>query len=193
MLNTSGGTVASEPMTVGAYKPAAPLSNLNGFNGYISGNTLTVTSIAAGNRATFTGSLGYPTKTFSGSIPNGSSVLTVSGNPSPNVGTVLIGSVNQRDKHPGEHLHHGEWKRDGQRRNLCPQLEEQHRSPSETNRPGDYRPAGACLSPTLLSVSGVTGTITNGMLITDGGAASTVQSPPHHRRQRDDLDGRAQL
>ena len=36
-------------MTAGTYKPASPVS-ANGFNGYIAGNTLTVTSIASGNQ-----------------------------------------------------------------------------------------------------------------------------------------------
>ena len=65
-LNTSGGTVASETMTAGVFKPAAPLPS-NNFNGYIVGNTLTVTSLGPGSGyASFTGTLSGTTLTVSG-------------------------------------------------------------------------------------------------------------------------------
>ena len=65
-LSASGGTVASEPVTAGAFKPAAPIAS-NVFNGYISGNTLTVTSIGTtSGYASFTGSLSGTTLTVSG-------------------------------------------------------------------------------------------------------------------------------
>ena len=74
-------------MTAGAYKPASPASD-NGFNGYIAGTTLTVTSIASGSQATFTGSLSYPTAAFTGSIAG--NVLTA-GTPRP-ANRLLIGT-----------------------------------------------------------------------------------------------------
>src|SRR6185437_14061762 len=87
--------------------PSTPNTN-NGFNGYLDsacgGGTnqcLHVVSIASANRAAFTGSLSYPVETFSGSIPNNSNVMTVTGNPSPNVGTVLVGSVISGTSIPG--------------------------------------------------------------------------------------------
>lgn len=81
-LSASGGTVSSEPMTAGAYKPAAPVAG-NGFNGFISGNALTVTSVASGNYARFTGSTSVPTNSFTGAMAANSNVLTVSGTVTP--------------------------------------------------------------------------------------------------------------
>jgi hypothetical protein len=83
-LSASGGTVASETMTAGAYKPATPTAS-NSFNGYISGNTLTMTSIGTGSGyAAFTGSLGT---SFTGSIST-AGVLTVT---APVNGAAVLG------------------------------------------------------------------------------------------------------
>jgi hypothetical protein len=77
-LSFGSGTAAnlsSTPMTAGAFKPAAPLA-ANPVNGFISGNTLTVTSITPS--ATFTGRLNTQ---FTAKIDNGSgsagNILTV--------------------------------------------------------------------------------------------------------------------
>ncbi len=79
-LSFGSGTAAnlsSTPMTAGAFQPAAPLVN-NSVNGFISGNTLTVTSVQASATSTFTGQLNTQ---FTAKIDNGSgaagNILTV--------------------------------------------------------------------------------------------------------------------
>jgi hypothetical protein len=84
-LNTSGGTVSTEPMTAGAFKPAVPLGT-SSFNGEISGSTLTVNSVT--NNASFTGALSGPAGA-SCTVTHGApcNTLTVSGV----TGTIAIG------------------------------------------------------------------------------------------------------
>ena len=168
---SGSSTVAAEPMKAGAYKPASPAVN-NGFNGYIAGSTLTVTSIASANQATFTGSLNYPSATFSGSIPNGSNVLTITGNTSPST-LALVGSVISGTSIPANTYITANGTGTGNAGTY---------DLNWTNTTGSaitetmtiaqaMSPASVFLSPTALTVSGVTGTITSGMLVTDGGAS----------------------
>ena len=168
-LNTSGGTVATEAMTAGAYKPAAPASN-NGFNGYIAGSTLTVTSIASGNQATFTGSLAYPTNSFTGSIAG--NVLTA-GTPSP-VNTLQIGTAISGAGVPSNtYITANGTGATGAGTYI---LNNSATVSSETMTGVIMSPATNFLSATALSASSVTGTITSGMLVTDGG--SNITGPP---------------
>ena len=97
VLNTSGGTVSSEPMTAGAYKPALPVA-AHGFSGYVDSLGLHVTSIASANKAVFTATTAYPQNSFIGHIDNGvttgttGNVLTVTTAPgSPLANTVEPG------------------------------------------------------------------------------------------------------
>lgn len=74
-LSASGGTVSSETMAAGAWKPATPVAE-NGFNGYVSGNTLTVTSVASASKAVFTATVALPQNSFVGHIDNGTTTGT---------------------------------------------------------------------------------------------------------------------
>jgi hypothetical protein len=95
VLSASGGTVASEGMTAGKWKPAMPVAS-NGFNGYVDSAGLHVTSIASANKAVFTATTVYPTNSFIGHIDNGTTtgttgnVLTVTTAPTNPPGTTTV-------------------------------------------------------------------------------------------------------
>lgn len=79
VLSASGGTVASEPMKAGAYKPAKPVASQN-FQGSIAGSTLTVTSLDPSgnpNFSSFSGTLGT---SFTARIDAGGTANAAAGN-----------------------------------------------------------------------------------------------------------------
>ncbi|HTZ67920.1 MAG TPA: hypothetical protein VMB83_10725, partial [Roseiarcus sp.] len=165
-LASVGGTVSSEAMTAGAYKPARPSTTVNGFNGYIAGSTLTVTSIASGNQATFTGSLAYPTNSFTASISG--NVLNVTVAPTP-ANTMMIGLGVTGAGVPANTYIIADGT--GSQTTGTYILNNSATVSSETMTGMNLQTTtGNFLTASALSVSGVTGTIASGMLVTDGGA-----------------------
>ncbi len=202
------GSIGS-PVTfaVGAFKPALPIQS-NTLKGYIDTtagvSTLHVTSFDDGGThsgfASFTGSLNT---TFQGSTTSGSPTLTVT---SP---TVLSPSIVGMVLGPGMTVYSGT--------TLLGTVQSQATSTanggvmglsgtytltanatataSGTLLGGCATPTVGCLAgpPTNLTVSGVTGSLSTGMAVTDGGASSDRGASAHHRRQRINLDRGGQL
>ena len=179
-ISGAGGTVASEAMTAGTFVPAVPTPT-SAVNGFISGNTLTVTSVGSSSpntTATFTGSLNVP---FTAKINNGSgaagNILTVTlpvvgngglqVNPYIGVGTTISGAgVTSSPATVVTGL------LTGLGANGTYTVNNSQTVTSETMHASGLLPGLA----TNLTVSGVTGTIASGMLITDGGV--NITGPP---------------
>ena len=163
-VGSSGSPVA---MTAGTYKPATPIAS-NSFNGYISGNTLTVTSIGTGSGyAAFTGSLGT---SFTGSIST-AGVLTVT---APATGAAVLGigtTITGAGVPSGEVVtSFGTAFGISGTYNVSP-------APTVAVA-SEVMIGGGTLAgqATTLVASGVTGTIGGGMTVTDGGA--NITGPP---------------
>jgi hypothetical protein len=176
-LNPSGGTVSTEAMTAGAYKPASS-TIMNQFNGYIAGNTLTVTSLPSTATASFTGSTTVPTAPItSARIDNGTigqagnilTVATITGTPLTAGNTItgtgiaagtVITALGSGVGGAGTYY-----------------LNNSQNIAAEAMTASTVGPSvGLTGLPTTLTVSGVTGTIKAGMVVTDGGASIT--GPP---------------
>jgi hypothetical protein len=168
-INSANVGSSGSPITMaaGAWKPALPTAS-NSFNGYISGSTLNVTSIGTGSGyASFTGSL-YTS--FTASIST-AGVLTVS---SPTSGGSVIGvgtTITGAGVPTGEVVTSlGTGVGINGTYNVSP-------APgSAVASEAMYGGGTLAGQATTLIVSGVTGTISGGMVVTDGGASLT--GPP---------------
>jgi hypothetical protein len=76
VLSASGGTVSSEPMKAGLYKPAKPIASQN-FQGSIAGSTLSVTSLDPSGNAGFSSFSGTLGTAFTGYISGNTLTLTL--------------------------------------------------------------------------------------------------------------------
>ena len=169
-LNASGGTVGPEAMTAGTYAPASPISTLNGFSGFISGNTLTVTSIS--NTATFTGSTTIPQVSFTGAIAG--NVLTVTGTVTPSnsieVGMKILTGAGV----PANTYITANGTGTGSTGTYI--LNNSASIGAEAMTGSAFTPTTVLQTPTNLTTIPASGALAIGMLITDGGAS--IKGPP---------------
>jgi fibronectin-binding autotransporter adhesin len=168
-LGSSGSPVT---FSVGAYGPATPLvsGGFNGANGYLAGSTLTVTSIASANKATFVGSTALPTNIFTGSVPNNSNVMTVSGTITPantmQVGAIITGSGIPANTYITSGI-------TGTVGTGAYALNWTNTTGSTVSGTWSSTYANPILAPTVLNVT--SGTPASGMRVTDGGVHITGQ------------------
>ena len=174
-LASSVGTIASEAMKAGAFAPATPIAEST-VQGYIDGSPATTLHVVSLDNTghsgfvSFTGSLGSE---WTGSMAATTGVLTISGSPGvvAGVGTIVNsapGAAATFGPCTITSLVTGAGGAGTYNTNCAPVSA----IASELMDGTGQLPSG----PTTLNVSGVTGTIQAGMVVTDGGASLT--GPP---------------
>jgi hypothetical protein len=171
-VGSSGSPVM---LSVGAYKPALPNVN-NGFNGYITSTgggmgTLTVTSIASANRATFTGSTSIPTATATATIAANSNVLDITAGTTPTGAAVIGATVTGSGIPGGTYIQQGSLTGEGTGNTGNYSLNWTNTGSALTGVAITLTYPNPIWAPTNLATSSPAGTIATGMLVTDNGGS----------------------